>query len=232
MKSYTKAVKDIAITEQKEMYEILSNYFDGTSFDEFIFDLLQKELAIFIEKNSKIVGFSTLVCRETSVAKELVYVVFSGDTIVEKEHRNSSGLGVEMAKYFDTISHRFPKNNVYYLLTTKGWRTYKFLPFVFNAFYPRFNTKMPQEIKNVMDVFCKKKYGRRYDGQTSRILSDGEGQRIASKNLYDGEYPARDNVDIDFFFKNNAGYLSGDELVCIASLDKSNITKRFKRLSR
>ncbi len=38
--------------------------------------------------------------------------------------------------------------------------------------------------------------------------------------------------DIDFFFKKNPNYLDGTELVCVASIDEENITKRFKRLSR
>jgi len=232
MKNYSKAVEDISMSEKREMYNILSNYFEGTSFDGFNADLLEKERAIFIAEGDKIVGFSTFVTIKIEVEKESVYVVFSGDTIVEKEYRKSSGLAIEVAKYFNNIQERFLGKRVYYLLTTKGWRTYKVLPFFFNEFYPRIDRQMPKEIKKVMDIFCQKKYTHSYDSKKNLIIASGKQQRIRSENSYDADYPARDNRDIDFFFESNKGYLNGDELVCIASLEKENINKKLKRVGR
>jgi len=83
-----------------------------------------------------------------------------------------------------------------------------------------------------MDSFCQKKYGKKYDTQKGLIVATGDPQRIRSENLYDASYPNRENNDIDFFFGQNPNYLKGTELVCIASIDEANITKRFKRLSR
>ena len=232
MKNYNKKVTHITLDEKKEMYALLSKYFLGTSFTEFMDDLSQKEVAIFIEKEGKIMGFSTLVCSEVQVEGKAVPVIFSGDTIVEKEHRNSSGLGIEVAHYFDRIRERFEDRTVYYLLATKGWRTYKVLPFFFNHFYPRAEVETPPKIKKIMDGFCQKKYGKKYDTQKGLIVATGDPQRIRSENLYDASYPNRENSDIDFFFGQNPNYLKGTELVCIASIDEANITKRFKRLSR
>ena len=232
MKNYNKKVTNITSTEKKQMHTILSKYFLGTSFDEFVHDLSQKEVAIFIEKEGKIMGFSTLVCSEVQVNGESVPVIFSGDTIVEKEHRNSSGLGIEVANYFDRVRERFADREVYYLLATKGWRTYKVLPFFFNEFYPRAGVQTPLKIKEIMDSFCQKKYGLSYDAKRGHIVAEGDPQRIRSENLYDSAYPDRQSSDIDFFFEKNPNYLDGTELVCIASIDEGNITKRFKRLSR
>ncbi len=232
MKNYNKKVTNITVDEKKQMYAILSKYFLGTSFDEFVADLSKKEVAIFIEKEGEIMGFSTLVCSEVQVGSEAVPVIFSGDTIVEKEHRNSSGLGIEVANYFDMLRERFANRTVYYLLTTKGWRTYKVLPFFFNEFYPRTEVQIPKKIKSVMDRFCQEKYRDRYDAKRGLIVAVGNPQRIRTENLYDSAYPDRQSSDIDFFFEQNPNYLNGTELVCIASIDEANITKRFKRLSR
>jgi len=232
LKNYNKKVSHITLDEKKEMYAILSKYFLGTSFTEFMDDLSQKEVAIFIEKEGKIMGFSTLVCSEVQVEGKAVPVIFSGDTIVEKAYRNSSGLGIEVANYFDRIRERFKEKTVYYLLATKGWRTYKVLPFFFNHFYPRAEVETPTEIKKIMDIFCQKKYGEKYDSKKGLIVPTGDPQRIRTENLDDASYPNRENGDIDFFFEQNPNYLNGTELVCIASIDEANITKRFKRLSR
>ena len=136
MKNYNKKVTHITLNEKQQMYAILSKYFLGTSYDEFTSDLSKKEIAIFIEEEGQILGFSTLVCSEVEVEVEgkAVPIIFSGDTIVEKEYRNSSGLGIEVANYFDRVRERFKGKTVYYLLTTKGWRTYKVLPFFFPVF--------------------------------------------------------------------------------------------------
>ena len=232
MKNYNKKITNITLDEKKQMYAILSKYFLGTSYDEFVDDLSQKEVAIFIEEEGQILGFSTLVCSEVQVGGKAVPVIFSGDTIVEKAYRNSSGLGIEVANYFDMVRERFEERTVYYLLTTKGWRTYKVLPFFFNAFYPRVEVETPLKIKNIMKSFCQKKYGDRYDEKRGLIVAEGNPQRLRSENLYDSAYPKRASSDIDFFFEQNPNYLDGTELVCLASIDEANITKRFKRLSR
>ncbi len=213
------------------MYTILSKYFLGTSFEEFEHDLSQKEIAIFITKEEKIMGFSTLVCSTVEVNGNKTPVIFSGDTIVEQEHRNSAGLGIEVANYFDRVCKRY-NNTVYYLLSTKGWRTYKVLPFFFNKYYPRANREIPPQIREVRDAFCRAKYGDSYDAQKGLIIAKGDPQRLRSENLTDASYPERESEDIAFFFEQNPNYLEGTELVCIASIDEENITKRFKRLSR
>jgi hypothetical protein len=232
MENYSKEVAKIGLEEKQQMYTILSKYFLGTSFDEFLHDLSQKEVVIFIAKEGEIMGFSTLVCSLVTVEGADVPVIFSGDTIVEKEHRNSSGLGIEMANYFNRMRERFADRTVYYLLCTKGWRTYKVLPFFFNTFYPRVDREMPLHLKKVRDSFCQQKYKNQYDAKRGLIIAEGNPQRIRSENFYDSAHPARESGDIDFFFEQNPNYLNGTELVCIASIDEENITKRFKRLSR
>ncbi len=231
MQNYHKKVTQISPSEKQQMYSILSKYFLGTSFKEFEHDLSQKEIAIFIKKEGKIMGFSTLVCSTVEVNGNETPVIFSGDTIVEQEHRNSAGLGIEVANYFDRVRKRY-NNTVYYLLSTKGWRTYKVLPFFFNAYYPRANYEIPPQIREVRDAFCRAKYGESYDAKKGLIIAKGDPQRLRSENLTDASYPERESEDIAFFFEQNPDYLEGTELVCIASIDEENITKRFKRLSR
>ncbi len=231
MQNYHKKVAHISPSEKQQMYTILSKYFLGTSFKEFEHDLSQKEIAIFIKNEEKIMGFSTLVCSTVEVNGYSVPVIFSGDTIVEQEHRNSAGLGIEVANYFDRVRKRC-SGTVYYLLSTKGWRTYKVLPFFFNEYYPRANREMPPETREVRDAFCLAKYGESYDAQRGLIIAKGDPQRLRSENLTDASYPERESEDIAFFFEQNPDYLEGTELVCIASIDEENITKRFKRLSR
>jgi len=231
MQNYHKKVAQISLSEKQQMYAILSKYFLGTSFEEFEHDLSQKEIAIFIAKEEKIMGFSTLVCSTVEVNGHSVPVIFSGDTIVEQEHRNSAGLGIEVANYFDRVRKRYG-GTVYYLLSTKGWRTYKVLPFFFNEYYPRANCEMPPQIREVRDTFCLAKYGENYDAKKGLIVAKGDPQRLRSENSIDASYPERESEDIAFFFEQNPDYLEGTELVCIASIDEENITKRFKRLSR
>ncbi|NTW14494.1 MAG: hypothetical protein HGA31_05705 [Candidatus Moranbacteria bacterium] len=232
--SHTKPVTALSQSERDDMYSLLSGHFLGTVREDFERDLAEKECVMFLREGAggKIVGFSTLVCfSDIRVGTKEVAVIFSGDTVVLERYRSSFGFGAEIARYFETIRERYPDRESYYVLTSKGWRTYKILPFFFKSFYPNHRNDESSEIRGIMDAFCMFKFPEYYDERRGVLTSTAERQRLRPETG-DCALPDRDDPNILYFAERNPGYLEGDELVCIASIAGKNLADGMLRFTR
>lgn len=229
--SNRKFVAELSSTEKEMMYSLLQGHFLGTTPEEFEHDLAEKECAILyrLGERGTIVGFSTLVCFDLEMPEREVSVVFSGDTAVLKAYRSSFGFG-EIARYFQIIRERYPARELYYLLTSKGWRTYRMLPLFFREFYPNYQNQTPSELKQVVDAFCAFKFPAYYDSERGLLTSPCERQRLRLETC-DCTLPDRNDPHIQFFGECNPNYLQGDEIVCIASIAKNNLAGGLLRFT-
>src|SRR5713226_8890991 len=167
--SQTKKVAACSEQEKETFYQLLCQGFIGVSWDDFMRDLQEKDAVMILRKEhseGEIVGWSTLMVLTLAVPGKEVKGIFSGDTVVLPEYRNSTGLGVELSSYFMQVYEQFPLHNVYYILISKVWRTYKILPFFFKEFSPRYDKPISADEKAVMDAFGKKKYPHHYNPAT------------------------------------------------------------------
>ena len=196
--------------------------------DEFVRDFDEKDAVILLRdaETGTIGGFSTVTELELLVAGELVPVVFSGDTAVLPEYRTSLRLGQELVRYLHAAFERHPDRPVSYVLISKGWRTYKILPFFFHEFFPRHDAATPHFERALIDAFGKARSPGRYvDG----VIRAGD---VAQRVRPDGAdaLPLRHDPHTAFFLRANEGYLRGDELVCAARIEPANYTGRLTRL--
>ena len=72
-----------------------------------------------------------------------------------------------------------------------------------------------------MNHVCTMKFGSRYDRKRGLILSGGQSDYLKEHMAIVPELRKK-NPHIDFFLKKNPYYYRGDELVCLASLNKAN----------
>lgn len=229
--SETRPISKLSVQDKNRMYDLLRNHFLGTSESEFEHDLAEKECVMILreEETNLIVGFSTLVSFSVELLDRTVPVVFSGDTVVLEHARSSIGFGREISQYFQVVRGRHPDKEVYYILTTKGWRTYRILPFFFKEFYPNYQAEIPAALKQIVDAFCKKKYTDLYDVEKGLLVSgSSERQRLHSDTI-DCVPSHHQDQHITFFAQHNPNYLWGDELVCIASIAEGNIAAGLRR---
>lgn len=230
--SQTKQIAELTASERATMLGLLSLEFLGVSRQDFIQDLEEKEAVMLLHKEThdgEIVGFSTLMTFELPVDGRKVKAVFSGDTTVLKEYRSSTGFGIEIARYFTKALEMFPKHEIYYILISKGWRTYKILPFFFKNFAPKHDTPSSTKDKAVMDAFGRKKYPREYHSDRGLIMFSKETQRLIPGSV-DALPPLEPDVHTRFFLERNLTYLSGTELVCVAPVNEDNFTPQMMRL--
>jgi hypothetical protein len=215
--------------ERRACFELLDRLFLGVTWDVFVRDFDDKEAVILLRdaETGTIGGFSTLTELELPVAGELVPVVFSGDTAVLPEYRASFRLGQELVRYLHAAFERHPGRPVSYVLISKGWRTYKILPFFFREFFPRHDAATPDLERALIDAFGKARYPERYVDGVIRAAGE-QAQRVRPDGV--DALPLRLDPHTAFFLRANEGYLAGDELVCAARIEPANYTGRLTRL--
>ncbi|HEY1351773.1 MAG TPA: hypothetical protein VGF67_19300 [Ktedonobacteraceae bacterium] len=228
--SQTRNISACSHQETKTFYHLLCQSFLGVSWHDFIRDFQEKDAVMILRKEhgqGEIVGWSTLMVLTLALPGEEVKGVFSGDTVVLPEYRSSTGLGVELVQYFFQTYEQFPRHKVYYILISKGWRTYRILPFFFKDFAPRYDRPTSFYDTMIRDAFGKKKYPHHYHPETGVItFSD---QRVRPESI--DAAPTHQDRHAAFFLYRNPGYLDGHELVCVAKIAPDNFTHRVRRLA-
>jgi hypothetical protein len=225
----TRPVAACGSAERRACFELLGRLFLGVTWDEFGRDFQEKDAVMFLRdaETGAIGGFSTVTELELPVDDELVPVVFSGDTAVLPAYRTSFRLGQELVRYLHEAYERHAGRPLSYVLISKGWRTYKILPFFFREFFPRHDVATPAFEGALRDAFGEAKYPERYDEGVIRFAGDA-GQRVRPGSV--DALPVRLDPHTAFFLRANSGYLEGDELVCAARIEPANYTGRLTRL--
>ena len=231
-KDYIFRVEEISQERRREMFRIMTNYYDNISWDKFIIDLEEKdEVILLINKTDEVKGFTTVRIKEYVIEGEPIKIIFSGDTIVKRKYRNQFDLHKVWANFiFHLVFHEFSDFKVYWLLLTKGYKTYRFLPLYFKTFYPKYNSSIPEFEKSIIDHYGEENYPGTYDSQQGIIYNHDNSNYYLKDE--EAEIPEKRKSDphIRFFAQQNPGYTRGDELVCITELSRDNLRPGLLRL--
>jgi len=216
------------------MYELLERYFENTSYAQFSRDLAEKDTVILLrdESTARVAGFSTLMKVPALVDGRQVVGFFSGDTIIAREHWGSSLLGrLWLETVFgetDRIQRHSPETACYWLLISSGYKTWRYLPIFFHAYAPHPQVVPSPFDRQVLRALARAKFGDEYHPDLGIVrfraanpLRAGVAEITAQR--------LRDPL-IEFFARQNPGHAQGDELVCVASICRSNLTRAGHRL--
>lgn len=215
-------VKDLKDGQIKRMYSIMNKYFDNIIESNFYNDLSKKEDAILLrDENEVIRGFTSLAIFPHD---ERAQLIFSGDTIIEKEYWGSSDLQPVWLKNALARAGEFD-GKTYWLLLSKGYKTYRFLPTFFKNYYPRAGTAAPAEIQEIIDGFARRQFGSKYQNGVWAA-----GKDFLKKDFAKISAARLKNKNIAFFLEKNPGYKNGDELVCITELSVGNLSRAGVRI--
>ncbi|HET7219921.1 MAG TPA: hypothetical protein VFJ02_17810 [Vicinamibacterales bacterium] len=211
------------------MFGLLSASFGGVDAQTFAADLGEKSHVILLDDDDGVLrGFSTLLVYSTNTPEGDATVVYSGDTIVDREWWGSPALAVSWLRAAWGLTSRASAGNVYWLLLTSGFRTYRFLPVFWREFYPRFD--MPSEPRALIDAIARERFGDRYDAG-SGIVRFARPQVLVPE-LLDVPAGRTDDPHVEFFLARNPGYVHGDELVCLTNIGAHNLTPAGRRIAR
>lgn len=224
------AREHISSATTQSMFELLTSHFDGVRSSTFEADLRQKNWVILLEdQEGHLRGFSTLLVYTTESPGVPVTVVYSGDTIVERTWWGSPALARTWIRSVRALAASRSGQDLYWLLLTSGYRTYRFLPVFFRTFYPRHDATTPAASQMLIDTLATERFGSLYS-PLEGIVRFEHPQVLAPDVL---AVPPGRVLDehVRFFLTRNPGYTVGDELVCLTRIHDSNLTRAGRRMS-
>ncbi len=228
LKGKIQPVAMLSEADKERMFFLMTSYYENVKHKKFLHDLAEKEgvLALYDDTN-EIQGFTTFMMIETSFQGEMIYALFSGDTIVDRRFWGQ----LELFRVFGRLFKKFlleKREPLYWFLLTKGIKTYGLLPLFFKRFYPNYASATPEYEHALISHLASEKFGRFYleDQGIVRIIPKAnrlkENLAYIPANKYNKPY-------MKFFTKQNPGYVEGDELVCLARISPLNFTHRAQR---
>ena len=220
----------LTTANREAMFDLLRMHFAGVDRETFAADLDEKNFAILLEEESGALrGFSTLLVYR-SAARPDITVVYSGDTIVERGWWGSPALPLTWLRAVRSITPQYVGREVWWLLLTSGFRTYRFLPVFFRRFSPRDDEEGAGSDSDLLESLASERFGDRYDSRTG-IVRLAKPQTLVPELLEMREGRTAD-PNIAFFLQRNPGFVRGDELACLAQIDEANLTAAAKRIAR
>lgn len=217
--------------ETQRMYAIFSQYYQNTTQQTFLDDLSRKSGVILARtrKSKRIVGFSTLTDFDITVGGKRARGLFSGDTIVEPAYWGVRCLHVAFYLQLLRVRLRHPLTPLYWLLISKGYKTYLLLTRNFYAYFPDRNTP-DSPLQQVVSAYSQQLFPEAFDPQ--RMLLDfGEGAQHLKEDVA-GITPqmCAQDADIAYFEQCNPSWRRGTELPCAGEVSYSALLRYCYRL--
>ena len=173
---------------------------------------------------------NTVHVYDATVCARQLTVVYSGDTVVDRDTWRDSALSYCWMGAIDYLRRLHGCRSLYWFLLVSGFRTYRFLPVYSKAFYPRFDEPTPASIQRIMDQLATQRFGDRYDARLGIVrLAVPAILREAFQGI--PEHRLAD-PHIAFFARRNPGHEQGDELVCFTELTPEKMTRLGQRMWR
>ncbi|MEE1282111.1 MAG: hypothetical protein UHK60_07675 [Acutalibacteraceae bacterium] len=228
LKGFIKSVNEYSEAEISAMYSLMAEFYDNT--DEAVFrrDFFDKDycLALYLE-NGLLVGFTTQKILEIDANGKKVNGIFSGDTIIHKDYWGDTALFKVWAKFWFEFAEKY--DEFYWFLICKGYKTYRIMPLFWKEFYPNYRMETPEYEQNIINAYASTLYPDEYNPETGVIEYKSIKDKLKNGVANVGEREIK-NKDIAFFCKANPDYINGNDLTCIAKIDKEKLKRRAPEL--
>ncbi len=215
-----------------EMYDLFKKYYDLTTFKNFKHDLDKKNWVVVLKdvECQHIIGFSTLAFYTSTLDSKPIGVLYSGDTIIDKEYWGTPELPKHWLKTALEVGKKYPEP-LYWFLISSGYKTYRFLPVLFKEYYPRCEMDTPKDSQRILDHLAKERFGEDYH-QAQGVVRFSNGATPLKEGIADIKPNRLQDDHIKFFLEKNPGHTNGDELVCLTVIHENNFTRAGKRMIR
>lgn len=212
-------VSKISPELSRRMFDLFAQYYDDVEFHRFQSDLSEKTSVILLwdNENTKkpyLFGFSTVLVRRNLTGGRIIY---SGDTVVDSDYWGSRTLQSAFTRILFMTRLRHPFSPLYWMLISKGFKTYMLMRRNFPRSYPSVNGEIPHDLMTVKHSFYEEKFRGVYSPENSLI---DFGKSLGRVKDQMAAPTARDmtNPNVRFFLNRNPRYHEGVELACIADI--------------
>ena len=209
------------------MFDLMQENYIGVNFETFREDLYAKSEIFLFFGEGKIQGFTGLQFLKLNVENSELLIAYSGDTVLDKTYRGSLSIPVNWGRYMLGLSKSHSK--LYWLLTSKGFRTYRYLSVFFKEFIP-----MPEpsnySLTMLRENIAIHLFGSSYDSRKGILVRDNNVQTIKDIEIDKNAIKSSNDPFINFFEQSNPNFELGHELVCLAHFHSSNISPYILRI--
>ncbi len=227
MKGLVKPVSEVSETEISAMFALMSEFYENTDESVFRKDLADKNYCLVLYEEDKLVGFTTQKVMSVNVGGKEIYGMFSGDTIIHKDHWGEVELFKVWADFWFEFAEKY--DEFYWFLICKGYKTYRILPSFWKEFYPNRHTPTPEYEQKIIDAYALKLYPKEYNSATGVIEYDHIKDKLRA-GVADVDAHRIKNKDIAFFCEKNPRHTDGNDLACLARIDKTFLKSGTVRL--
>lgn len=224
----TVAVHELRSEDVAQMCRLMQAHYEDVTERQFAADLGEKQWAILLRYQDCLCGFSTQLLFDHAHEGGRVNVLFSGDTIIDKKHWGSMALPVAWGRLMLSLLAAQPDLPLYWLLTSKGYKTYRFLPVFFREFQPCYQTKPTAFDAELLRSVATHRFGTRYD-PVAGVLRTGPGNQRLREGIAEIDSRRLRDPHVAFFQQRNPGHVRGDELVCLARFHPDNLNPYIRR---
>jgi len=143
---------------------LLETYFEGTSFEQFEQDLMEKDTILLMRDaamdGSRIFDHDAARCNGW-------WGTGRGHVFRRYDHRartlGSTLLARLWVKAAFAEADRVPDTPFYWFLICSGYKTWRYLPVFFRTYWPHPDGDAPAFDRQVLDAFARAKFGDQYD---------------------------------------------------------------------
>ena len=200
-------------------FALFRGSYEGADRARFEADLGEKQLVILLRcrDTGALKGFSTVLLRDVRVAGRAATVVFSGDTVIDREYWGQKLLQKEFARLLLRLRVRDVRRPLYWFLISKGYRTYLLLANAFPRAVPRHDRAEVPELRRVLDALAAERFGAEYDAAAGLVRYATPHERVRG-GVAPVDARLLENPHVRFFVARNPGHAEGDELACLADV--------------
>lgn len=211
--------------EREEMLTLMRRHYAGVNPAAFHDDLAEKDWVIQVvdPETNRLCGFSTQMLLENRVDGQPVHALFSGDTIIAREHWGDPALSHVWGHLALALIDAHAGGELYWFLISQGFRTYRFLPVFFQEYFPHCSRPTSTRAQRVLASLAEQKFGERFDCAAG-LVRPNLRQYVLRDELACVEPGRLADPHVQYFLNRNPGHASGDELCCLAPLTRENFT--------
>jgi hypothetical protein len=224
-------IQEIDADFTAKLYRLFASHYDNVTLTRFEADLAEKDLIVVLRdgESGEPRGFSTQQILRIQVDGHPIRALFSGDTIIDPEYWGEQELVREWCRVVGQLLADEDKSPLYWLLISKGFRTYLYLPVFYHEFWPRHDQATPPPMQQVMDTLANRKWPQYYQASTGLLQFPRSLGHLKSE-IADIPAARADDPHVQFFLQRNPTYRDGTELVCLAPISLENTKSIGRRL--
>jgi hypothetical protein len=202
------------------MFALMNEFYVTQQQEQFRADLAAKQWVILLRSaDEAIQGFSTVALNPAGTGTAEANFYYSGDTILHPDYWGTQELVKGFFHLVRSIHLADPDRVLYWLLLSKGHRTYMYLPLFFKAYYPGLPERENTSLRLLLDGAANKVFGPYWHPERGLVLLPNDG--AMTEALSEASF-RKNGEHVTFFLERNPGFQEGHELACLVDLSPDN----------